>query len=335
MFSLVALPEGVTSVDIQYLKTVLLAATHLNFSKVAEEIPCAQSSVSRQVKCVEDTLGITLFERPVRGERLKLTEQGTSVLPLIEQVVEHYDSLEFYVHRLKSQLREPYVIGLPLGRISIKTECQLLEQIYLFAPGHDIQFQFYQSGCLIEHLRKREFDAMLVSRVFWIEDRYKTPEFATVPSLHITPLCYRPPCIAMRADHPCADQNDVDIGELRDCTFAQHYNMIQDGARAGDIATLGFFRHCKRAGFIPKMEIISKNFSELRNVCVENYNWLYPTFQMDWMLPSDRVRAVPLRDPLYSSEYYLVNYKDRTDDTSSIIQSFFQHFFQKSSSQTT
>lgn len=27
--------------DIQYLKTVLLAAAHLNFSKVAEEIPCA------------------------------------------------------------------------------------------------------------------------------------------------------------------------------------------------------------------------------------------------------------------------------------------------------
>ena len=39
--------------EIQYLKTVLLVATHLNFSKVAEEIPCAPSSVSRQVKCVE------------------------------------------------------------------------------------------------------------------------------------------------------------------------------------------------------------------------------------------------------------------------------------------
>ena len=54
--------------EIQYLKTVLLVATHLNFSKVAEEIPCAPSSVSRQVKCVEEALGITLFDRPARGE---------------------------------------------------------------------------------------------------------------------------------------------------------------------------------------------------------------------------------------------------------------------------
>ena len=53
--------------EIQYLKTVLLVATHLNFSKVAEEIPCAPSSVSRQVKCVEEALGITLFDRPGRA----------------------------------------------------------------------------------------------------------------------------------------------------------------------------------------------------------------------------------------------------------------------------
>ena len=105
--------------EIQYLKTVLLVATHLNFSKVAEEIPCAPSSVSRQVKCVEEALGITLFDRPARGERLKLTGPGTSVLPYIAQVVGQYESLEFHISRLKGQDEKPYTIGLPLGRISI------------------------------------------------------------------------------------------------------------------------------------------------------------------------------------------------------------------------
>lgn len=120
--------------EIQYLKTVLLVATHLNFSKVAEEIPCAPSSVSRQVKCVEEALGITLFDRPARGERLKLTGPGTSVLPYIAQVVGQYESLEFHISRLKGQDEKPYTIGLPLGRISIKTECLLMEKFYLYAP---------------------------------------------------------------------------------------------------------------------------------------------------------------------------------------------------------
>lgn len=142
--------------EIQYLKTVLLVATHLNFSKVAEEIPCAPSSVSRQVKCVEEALGITLFDRPVRGERLKLTGPGTSVLPYIAQVVGQYESLEFHISRLKGQDEKPYTVGLPLGRISIKTECLLMEKFYLFAPGHNIQFLFYQSSEVEACLRSRD-----------------------------------------------------------------------------------------------------------------------------------------------------------------------------------
>ena len=314
--------------DIQYLKTVLLAATHLNFSKVAEEIPCAQSSVSRQVKCVEDALGIPLFERPVRGERLKLTEQGISVLPLIEQVVGRYESLEFYVHRLKSQEREPYVVGLPFGRISIMTECQFLEKAYLYAPGHDIQFRFYHSSDTMAFLRKREFDAMLVTRVFWIEDRDKPSEYSSLPDIDTVFLCYQPPCIVMRTDHPLVGRKEVDPGELQDHSFVLHYNSIQDGVREGDIAAEAFFRHCERSGFAPKVEIVAKNYSELRNVCVENYNWLYPTLQLDWMLPGN-VRTVPIKDPMFGAEYYLLSYKDRTDDTAEMIQRFFRESFSK------
>ena len=81
------------------------------------------------------------------------------------------------------------------------------------------------------------------------------------------------------------------------------------------------------AGFVPKLEIISKNISELRNVCVENYNWVYPTFQPNWMLPSSQIRAVPLKDPLYGSEYYLITTEDHTDDTAEMVRRFFQQTF--------
>ena len=215
--------------EIQYLKTVLLVATHLNFSKVAEEIPCAPSSVSRQVKCVEEALGITLFDRPVRGERLKLTGPGTSVLPYIAQVVGQYESLEFHISRLKGQDEKPYTIGLPLGRISIKTECLLMEKFYLFAPGHNIQFLFYQSSEVEACLRSREFDALLVTRVFWQEDRNKTPAFCTIPGTRCTLLHNQPLCIVMRADHPLAGQAEVDVGDLREQSFILYYDPIREG----------------------------------------------------------------------------------------------------------
>ena len=313
--------------DIQYLKTVLLAAACLNFSKVAEEIPCAQSSVSRQVKYVEDNLGVPLFERPVRGERLKLTEQGTTLLPLIERVVQHYESLEFCAQHLKSQERTPFVVGLQLGRISMMTECRLLEKIYLYAPEHDIQFRFYRSEDIMTHLHKREFDAMLVSQVFWMEDREKALDYSSISGLKTTFLHFQPPCIAMRDDHPFADRKEVDLGELQDDTFILHYDSIHEGVRKDDIAAAGFCRHCERAGFIPKVEIIKNNISELRNTCVENYNWVYPTLQPDWMIPSDRIRTVPFKDAMFGANYYLLNYEDQADGEVKVIRHFFQELF--------
>lgn len=313
--------------DIQYLKTVLLAAAYLNFSKVAEEIPCAQSSVSRQVKYVEDNLGVPLFERPVRGERLKLTEQGTTLLPLIERVVQHYESLEFSAQHLKRQEQAPFVIGIQLGRVSIMTECQLLEKIYLYAPGHDIQFRFYRSEDIMTHLHKREFDAMLISQVFWMEDRKEKLEYSSIPGLKTTFLHFQPPCIAMRADHPLAVRNEVDFGELKDDTFILHYDSIHEGVRKGDIAAAGFCRHCEKAGFVPKVEIIKNNISELRNAFVENYNWVYPTLQPDWMIPSSVIHTVPFKDAMFGANYYLLDYEDQKNDTAKVIRQFFQQIF--------
>ena len=79
----------------------------------------------------------------------------------------------------------------------------------------------------------------------------------------------------MRADHPLAGQAEVDVGDLREQSFILYYDPIREGIRTGDIQTDGFLRHCQQAGFVPKLEIISKNISELRNVCVENFNWVY------------------------------------------------------------
>ena len=50
------------------------SARHLSFTKAAEELYLTQSAVSRQIKSLEDSLGIALFERQHRA--LALTEAG-------------------------------------------------------------------------------------------------------------------------------------------------------------------------------------------------------------------------------------------------------------------
>jgi DNA-binding transcriptional LysR family regulator len=53
------------------------AARHLSFTKAADELHVTQSAVSRQIKTLEDQLGVALFRRLNRA--LLLTEQGQTL----------------------------------------------------------------------------------------------------------------------------------------------------------------------------------------------------------------------------------------------------------------
>lgn len=62
----------ITSLDL--LKGFEAAARHLSFTKAAAELCVTQSAVSRQIKALEDQLGVTLFQR--RNRSLLLTDAG-------------------------------------------------------------------------------------------------------------------------------------------------------------------------------------------------------------------------------------------------------------------
>src|SRR5258706_7556453 len=61
------------------------AARHLSFTKAGEELFLTQSAVSRQIKELEDQLGVPLFER--RHRALSLTEAGQQFYASAAQVL--------------------------------------------------------------------------------------------------------------------------------------------------------------------------------------------------------------------------------------------------------
>src|SRR5271165_1982817 len=62
------------------------AARNLSFTKAAEELFITQSAVSRQIKALEDHLGVALFER--RPRSLILTEAGQTLYRVTTDVLE-------------------------------------------------------------------------------------------------------------------------------------------------------------------------------------------------------------------------------------------------------
>lgn len=80
------------------------AARTLSFTKAAEELYVTQSAVSRQIRALEDHLGVALFER--RPRSLALTEPGRT---LYRAASEFLERLQETTNRLRSNAGTPHL----------------------------------------------------------------------------------------------------------------------------------------------------------------------------------------------------------------------------------
>jgi len=75
----------VETLETKYLYTFLTAAKTLNFTQTAKMLDYAQSSITAQIKSLEEELGTLLFER--LGKRIFLTEAGMQLKHYAEKMV--------------------------------------------------------------------------------------------------------------------------------------------------------------------------------------------------------------------------------------------------------
>lgn len=88
--------SGITLRQLQYFVAV---AEDQNYTRAAERLYISQPSLSRQVRELEDALGVALFFRDPRGVRLteagrEMLERATSILAMLEGSVEAVRSVE-------------------------------------------------------------------------------------------------------------------------------------------------------------------------------------------------------------------------------------------------
>ena len=101
-------------------------AHHLNYTRAAEALHLTQPAVSMQVRQLEDSVGLPLFEQ--LGRRIHLTTAGREVLGYARAIAQQLDEMEQVLDRLKGlsggRLRiavattANYVIPALLGRFS-------------------------------------------------------------------------------------------------------------------------------------------------------------------------------------------------------------------------
>lgn len=152
--------------DIKALKYFLAVAQEQNITRAAEKLCMAQPPLSRQMKLLEEELGVTLF---VRGKRqIQLTEEGYYLKQQAEEII-------LLMERTQQQLGK--MGGSASGLISIgATEAcgasilsEMIEQFHEIAPGIHFQIWSGNGDEIRDRMEKNLVDVGIIREPFNME----------------------------------------------------------------------------------------------------------------------------------------------------------------------
>jgi DNA-binding transcriptional LysR family regulator len=130
--------------DFRRLRTFDLVASLMSFNRAAEALHCTQSTVSAQIKALEEDLGAPVFER--LGRRIALTPAG-------QELQRHARRLLSYEHDIRAAVgRAGETVGLVSLRVPQSVaELYLPEILHRFRAAHP-RVGFDISNCGYHHL---------------------------------------------------------------------------------------------------------------------------------------------------------------------------------------
>lgn len=159
--------------DLTYLHTFREVAKCGSFTKAAEELGYAQSSVTAQIQKIEKEYGTTLFER--YGRRIRLTHAGEELLKYTLEMLRLFDeSKEVVASRQSGNI----VIG-TIETMAAFFLPPLLQRFRSTHPHVNVVLQQSRESEIIEAVREGEYDFGLI-----LDLPFTDPELLTITVRH-------------------------------------------------------------------------------------------------------------------------------------------------------
>ncbi len=191
--------------DTRQLKTFRTLAKNLSFSQTAEELNYAQSSISAQIRSLENELRLPLFNR--LGKKVALTDEGRNVL----EYANRFMSIEEeFIESLKNK---DDIVG-ELNVYAPNSICvyllpTLLAEFRETIPNVNFKLQAHLgTRRAMSELRAGNIDIMVV-----MEESFNDPDF------NVTRLKYEEIVLVCHNSHPLADVPSVSLDDLKEEQF--------------------------------------------------------------------------------------------------------------------
>ncbi|VBB05141.1 transcription regulator hth lysr [Lucifera butyrica] len=263
--------------ELRQLQTFLTIAKQASFTKAAQDLGYAQSTVTSQIQTLEEELGTMLFER--LGRQIKLTKDGENLCAYAAQILA-------LANEAKDLVANSTV---PKGTLTIGTAeslCtyrlpELFQAFRARCPKVEISLRFDICSDYRTHLRKNTVDI-----VFFLDVPCEEADLVT----HV--LFEEPMAVIASPDHPLTRQKRVGPQDIHGqaliltdlgCSYRRVFESIlaQAGAKPSSVLGVSSNEVIKRfvgdgwgIGFLPRVTVEQ----ELKNGQLAALVWAGPPF---------------------------------------------------------
>lgn len=287
---------------IQQLSYFLTIAKYEKFTTAANELYISQSSLSKQILCLEQKLGVKLFARNTR--HTVLTPIGMELVAHAEKIVSEYEKMGLMISAYKEHQKEYIAIG----TLPVLSQYGIMDRIIRFEkqyPNAKIDITETDTASILQMLDESKIDIGII--------RTEPMQYT---NYDVAPLCDDELVLLVGRQHRFADRKIVSLEE----TIDEEFLLFNS-----DPLILKYYaRLFKDAGISPKIRYSNMRLATIKSLIKQD---MVVTLIMKRMAESynDRMLHIVLLDNHPTRSLSIVTRKEDTSGFSSI---FINHLLQ-------
>lgn len=196
--------------NILHLKYAVEVAKTRSISKAAENLYMGQPNLSRAIKELEESLGITIFRRTTKG--ISITPDGEEFLQYARQIVQKVDEVE-QIYQNGRQKKQSFSVSVPRASYLSFAMADFSKSM---KPGSPAEFYYCETNSMntVNSVVREDFNLGIVryqsSYEKYFNDLFKDKKLSSETIAEFTYV------MLISKDNPLASKEEVTLEDLKD-----------------------------------------------------------------------------------------------------------------------
>lgn len=202
--------------NVLHMKYAVEIAKTKSISKAAENLYMGQPNLSRAIKELEESLGITIFKRTTKG--ISVTPEGEEFLQYAKRIISQVEEVEEIYKNGKSK-KQRFSACVPRASYISEAFAEFSKNIDTSMPA-EIFYKETNSMRTVNNVTKEDYNLGII-RYQSAFDKYFSSMFNEKKLMHetITEFSY---VLLMSKNHPLAQKENIELKELADYIEISH-----------------------------------------------------------------------------------------------------------------